>query len=88
MNETFGGHNTGAVALGYALAESLRGYVSYGTAFKAPTFTQLYYPGFFGMYEGNRTWNRRSRRILRSVSKGNLAGAAGASTCSATRSIT
>lgn len=53
VNETFGGHNTGAVALGYALIESLRGYVSYGTAFKAPTFTQLYYPGFFGMYEGN-----------------------------------
>ena len=46
-NEQFGGHTTGAVAAGYAINNSLRLSASYGTAFKAPTFNDLYYP-FFG----------------------------------------
>lgn len=45
-NQQFGGHGTGGVGYGYALSEAMRLTASYGTAFKAPTFNQLYYPGF------------------------------------------
>lgn len=45
-NEQFGIHNTGNLAWGYALSQRLRARLSYGTAFKAPTFNQLYFPGF------------------------------------------
>jgi len=50
-NDQFGGHNTGAVAWGYALAKDVRAVVSYGTAFKAPTFNDLYYQDAF--FSGN-----------------------------------
>ena len=42
----FGSHNTGNAALGYQLDNGLRLIASYGTAFKTPTFNDLYYPGF------------------------------------------
>ncbi len=42
----FGGHGTGNAAIGYSLANGLRLTASYGTAFKAPTFNELYFPGF------------------------------------------
>jgi len=45
-NEQFGGHVTGSVAWGYRLENDMRLTVSYGTAFKAPTFNELFYPGF------------------------------------------
>lgn len=45
-NSQFGGHTTGNAAWGRPLAEDLRVTLAYGTAFKAPTFNQLYYPGF------------------------------------------
>jgi len=45
-NQQFGGHTTGGLAYGYALTDATRLTASYGTAFKAPTFNQLYYPGF------------------------------------------
>jgi len=45
-NEQFGKHNTGGIAIGHDINDSLRVKASYGTAFKAPTFNQLYYPGF------------------------------------------
>lgn len=45
-NQQFGGHATGGLGYGYRLNESLRLMLNYGTAFKAPTFNQLYYPGF------------------------------------------
>jgi len=45
-NQQFGDHETGSIAWGYALSDSLRAYASYGTAFKAPTFNELYYPGY------------------------------------------
>lgn len=45
-NEQFGDHTTGGAAWGYALSERLRLTASYGTAFKAPTFNELYFPGF------------------------------------------
>jgi vitamin B12 transporter len=46
-NDQFGGHDTGSIALGRDLAHGLRLTASYGTAFKAPTFNELYFP-FYG----------------------------------------
>ncbi|HKL77840.1 MAG TPA: TonB-dependent receptor, partial [Gammaproteobacteria bacterium] len=45
-NENFGSHINGDVTLGYRINKALRLMGSYGTAFKAPTFNELYYPGF------------------------------------------
>ena len=42
-NESFGSHTTGSLALGHKLGNTQL-YASYGTAFKAPTFNDLYYP--------------------------------------------
>jgi vitamin B12 transporter len=42
----YGSHTTGAIAYGYRLSSQWRVTASYGTAFKAPTFNDLYYPGF------------------------------------------
>ncbi|MFC5436065.1 TonB-dependent vitamin B12 receptor [Rhodanobacter umsongensis] len=43
-NSQFGNYNTGAAAWGYGLDHGLRLSASYGTAFHAPTFNDLYYP--------------------------------------------
>ena len=45
-NEQFGGAVTGDASAGYGDESSGRWTVQYGTAFKAPTFNELYYPGF------------------------------------------
>jgi len=45
-DEQFGNYTTGNIAWGYQLRENTRLMASYGTAFKAPTFNDLYYPGF------------------------------------------
>ncbi|MGI9316626.1 MAG: TonB-dependent receptor domain-containing protein, partial [bacterium] len=45
-NEQFGSETTGGFAYGYNLGESTRITLGYGTAFKAPTFNELYFPGF------------------------------------------
>ncbi|MBA4503720.1 TonB-dependent vitamin B12 receptor [Marinobacterium marinum] len=44
-NEQFGGETTGSLAWGVALPHNLRLTASYGTAFRAPTFNDLYWPG-------------------------------------------
>lgn len=44
-NEQFGDHDTGSLAAGYTFAPALRVFASHATAFKAPTFNDLYYPG-------------------------------------------
>ena len=46
-NEQFGGNTTGSAAWGLRFAENWRVTAGYGTAFKAPTFNELYFP-FFG----------------------------------------
>ena len=46
-NQQYGGHTTGSVAWGYRIAPDLRVMASWGSAFKAPTFNELYFP-FFG----------------------------------------
>jgi vitamin B12 transporter len=45
-NEQFGGHTSGDTAWGYGFDSGVRVSLSYGTAFKAPTFNDLYYPYF------------------------------------------
>jgi vitamin B12 transporter len=44
-NEQFGGHTTGDLVLGYDITDGLRVTAAYGTAFTAPTFNDLYFPG-------------------------------------------
>ncbi|PID48415.1 MAG: TonB-dependent vitamin B12 receptor [Proteobacteria bacterium] len=43
-NEQFGNKTTGAIALAHDWGRDLQARLSYGTAFKAPTFNDLYYP--------------------------------------------
>ncbi|UOG92191.1 MAG: TonB-dependent vitamin B12 receptor [Candidatus Thiothrix sulfatifontis] len=43
-NEQFGNHTTGGVAVGRDLPNGMRVTAAYGTAFKAPTFNNLYFP--------------------------------------------
>lgn len=45
-NEQFGNHTTGSLGYGFALGNGFRLTASAGTGFKAPTFNDLYYPGF------------------------------------------
>ena len=45
-NEQFGGNTTGNVAWGYTSGNGLRLTAAWGTAFKAPTFNELYFPDF------------------------------------------
>jgi vitamin B12 transporter len=47
-NSQFGNKTTGAVGYAYAFARGWRASASYGTAFKAPTFNELYFPPAFG----------------------------------------
>ncbi len=45
-NSQFGLNTTGGLAYGFRFTPHWRASASLGTAFKAPTFNQLYYPGF------------------------------------------
>lgn len=58
-NSQYGNANTWLLGYGYALSDAWRATASYSTAFKAPTFNELYYPGY-----GNPALNpERSRNI-------------------------
>lgn len=62
-NSQFGGKTTGSIGYGYSFTSAWRATASVGTAFKAPTFNDLYYPGF-----GNPTLNpEQSRNIEASL---------------------
>jgi vitamin B12 transporter len=58
-NDQFGGETTGNVAWGLSFAERWRITAGYGTAFKAPSFNELYFPGF-----GNPALRPESSRTL------------------------
>lgn len=45
-NEQFGKHATGNITTAYTFINKLRLSASYGSAFKAPSFNELYYPDF------------------------------------------
>jgi vitamin B12 transporter len=46
QHSEFGAHTTGQIALGRQFTGSLRAFASFGTAFKAPTLNELFFPGF------------------------------------------
>jgi len=46
QSSQYGGQTSGAIEYAYSLSSNLRASMSYGTGFKAPTFNDLYYPGF------------------------------------------
>jgi len=60
-NQAFGGYTTGSAAWGYRLDSVWRVTASYGTAFRAPTFNELYYPDV-GYYKGNPNLDPESSR--------------------------
>lgn len=70
-NEQFGRHNTGSAALGYSFSPALRLRASHGTAFKAPTFNDLYWPG--AESENLQPEKSRSSEIGASGKQGNFA---------------
>ncbi|MGA8262165.1 MAG: TonB-dependent receptor [Arenicellales bacterium] len=45
-NEATGGNTTGGLGWSVNLPSAIKLYASYGTAFKTPSFNELYYPGF------------------------------------------
>ena len=45
-NDQFGGKTTGGIAWGMGFGQGWRVTASHATAFKAPSFNELYYPGF------------------------------------------
>ncbi len=47
-NDAFGNHTTGGISVGRDLGRQSRLVASYGTAFKAPTLNELYFPFGFG----------------------------------------
>ena len=49
----FGAANTGLIGYGYRISSKLRVSASYSTAFKAPTFNELYTTAFAPWYVGN-----------------------------------
>lgn len=52
-DELFGSALTGNVAGGWRLSDDFRLLGSLGRGFRAPTFNQLFSPGFFGSFAGN-----------------------------------
>lgn len=59
----FGLANTGLLGYGFRFTDALRATASYSTAFKAPTFNDLFYPLFYG-YQGNPNLQpERSRNV-------------------------
>lgn len=62
----YGGKTTGSIAYGYRFSQALRVTTGYATGFKAPSFNDLYYPGFSNPdvkpetsknFEGGIYWN-------------------------------
>lgn len=71
-NDQFGGETTGTAAWGLNFADAWRITASYGTAFKAPTFNELYYPFFSNpalrpesskTYEVGLAWRGKTTRV-------------------------
>lgn len=57
----YGSKSTGSLGYGYRITPGLRVNASYGTSFRAPTFNELYYPGY-GL-PANRPEEGRNREI-------------------------
>ncbi len=66
--DSFDGRDTWSGELGVELQQGLRAVGSYGTAFKAPTLNDLYYPfqdfGMWGQYQGNENLKPETSRSV------------------------
>jgi vitamin B12 transporter len=66
-NSQFGSHDTGSIGYGYQFNPAWRATASAGTAFRAPTFNDLYWPvDFSSFYVGNpdlRPERARNREV-------------------------
>ncbi|MFA9217884.1 MAG: TonB-dependent receptor plug domain-containing protein [Sphingomonadaceae bacterium] len=60
-NSIYGAQNTGAAGYAYRITPALRASASIGTSFRAPTYNELYYPGF-GL-PSNRPEHGRNREL-------------------------
>jgi len=69
-NQQFGSHGTGSAALGYAWSDALQFVLQYGSAFKAPSFNELYYPFF-----GNPLLDPERSRSVEIAAKGRVSAA-------------
>lgn len=58
-DQQFGGRTTGSVLWGWSASDALRVTASFGTAYKAPTFNDLYYP-----FNGNPDLTPETSRTL------------------------
>ena len=67
----YGNKATGSVGYGYRLSSALRLNASFGTSFRAPTFNELYYPGF-GV-EGNQPERGRNGEVGLNFDNGSTA---------------
>ncbi len=63
-NSQFGGRTTAQVAWGWRIGERARVYASWGQGFRAPNFSELYFPGFGGDFAGNPDLEPESSRSL------------------------
>jgi vitamin B12 transporter len=79
----FGGRTTGTIAYGYRISPQWRVNASYGTGFKAPTFNDLYFPGFSNPNLAPET----SRNVEAGVHWGRSMTIAGASTSIEARAV-
>lgn len=62
-NSQFGGKTTGFAGYGYQITPEWRAHASYGTAFRAPSFNELYFPNTFGpLFAGNPNLKPESAR--------------------------
>jgi vitamin B12 transporter len=70
----YGSKSTGSLGYGYRITPGLRVNASYGTSFRAPTFNELYYPGF-GLATNRPEEGRNSEIGIRFEQGGTALGA-------------
>ncbi len=73
-NSQFGGKTTGNIGYGFSFTPEWRATASYGTAFKAPSFNELYFP-FFGNPNLKPEQSRNIEASLRYQTSGTAASA-------------
>jgi len=76
QSSQYGGVTSGAIAYAYTIIPGLRASASYGTGFKAPTFNDLYFPGFSNpslQPETARNFEAAVRFVNRDISAGVVA---------------
>ena len=73
-DEQFGSHTTGNLAWGYQLRPTTRLVASWGTAYRAPTFNDLYFPDFMGFPTSNPDLDPEESETLEFGAEGRAGG--------------